>query len=192
MYPVPFTMQLRSATARQSENLVHHYEHITTNGRRALKVHFNDAPGNPKTLTFSHQPRSGLKLKLKLKPGKVTPKTTTEAKKQLRRYERLILRARRTLRDQMRDQMNSDQGNPQTLTSVHQPRSGGLRLRFGKRASLKTPLCIRLSGEQTRFIRDWVHRHTGQTDILDNADVSEKADPLIAAAEDQQMDGGEI
>ncbi|KAG9593268.1 hypothetical protein KCU77_g6512, partial [Aureobasidium melanogenum] len=189
MSPVPFTMQLRSATARQSGKLVHHHEHITTNGRRALKVYFNDAPGNPKTLTFSHQPRSGLKLKLK--PGKVTPETTTEAKKLLRHYEHLILRARRVLRDQ-RDQMNSDQGNPRTLTSFHQPRSGGLRLRFGKRASLKTPLCIRLSGEQARFIRDWVHRHTGQTNILDDADVSEKADLLIAAAEDQQMDGGEI
>ncbi|KAG9647870.1 hypothetical protein KCU64_g10005, partial [Aureobasidium melanogenum] len=188
MSPVPFTMQLRSATARQSEKLVHHHEHINTNGRRALKVHFNNAPGNPKTLTFSHQPRSGLKLKLKLKPGKVTPKTTAEAKEQLRHYEHLILRARRTLRDQM----NSGQGNPRTPTFFHQPRSGGLRLRFGKRACLETPLCTRLSGEQTRFIRDWVYRHTGQTNILDDANVSEKADLLIAAAEDQQMDGGEI
>ncbi|KAG9679483.1 hypothetical protein KCU99_g3092, partial [Aureobasidium melanogenum] len=184
MSPVPFTMQLRSASARQSEKLVHHHERIEANGRGALKVHFNDAPGNPKTLTIFHQPRSGLKLKL----GKVTRKTTTEAKRLVHDHEHITLRNRRALRVHL----NSGQSNPRTLTFFHQPKSGGLRLRFGKRACLKTPLCIRLSGEQTRFIRDWVHRHTGQTNILDDVDIREKADLLIAAAEDQQMDGGEI
>ncbi|KAG9947001.1 hypothetical protein KCU85_g6136, partial [Aureobasidium melanogenum] len=190
MSPVPFTMQLRSATARQSGELVHHHEHITINGRRALKVHFNDASGNPKSLAFFHQPRRGLKLKLKL--GKVTHKTTTEAtelaelKKLVHHYEHLVLRNRRALRVHM----NSNQGNPRTLTFFHQPRSGGLRLRLGK--PLKTPLCQRLSGEQTRSIKDRVNRHGGQTNILNDAYVSEKADLLLAAAEEQQMDGGEI
>ncbi|KAH0368659.1 hypothetical protein KCU65_g3870, partial [Aureobasidium melanogenum] len=205
MSPVPFTMQLRSATARQSGKLVHHHEHITINGRRALKVHFNDAPGNPKSLTFLHQPRRGLKLKLRL--GKVTPKTNTEAteakeldeaqelaeakelvelKKLVHHYEHLVLRNKRALRVHM----NSDQGNPKTLTFIHQPRSGGLRLRLGK--PLNTPLCLRLSGEQTRSIKDRLDRHSGQTNILTDADVSEKADLLLAAAEEQQMDGGEI
>ncbi|KAG9682729.1 hypothetical protein KCU95_g14079, partial [Aureobasidium melanogenum] len=193
MSPVPFTMQLRSATARQSGKLVHHHEHIIANGRRALKVHFNDAPGNPKSLAFFHQPRRGLRLKLKL--GKVTPKTTTEAseaqelvepKKLVHHYEHLVLRNRRALRVHM----NSNQGDPRTLTFFHQPRSDGLRPRFGKPP--KTPLCQRLSGEQTRSIKERVRRHSGQTNILNDAYVSAKADLLLAAAEEQQMDGGEI
>ncbi|KAH0357088.1 hypothetical protein KCU81_g323, partial [Aureobasidium melanogenum] len=162
MSPVPFTMQLRSATARQSGKLVHHHEHIIANGRRALKVYFNDAPGRPKSLAFFHQPRRGLKLKLKL--GKVTPKTTTEATEAQELVE------------------------PKKLGSHEQrPRSGGLRLRLGK--PLKTPLCQRLSGEQTRSIKDRVRRHSGQTNILNDAYVSAKADLLLAAAEEQQMDG---
>lgn len=181
MSTVPFTMQLRSATARQSQKLVHHYEHINTNGRRALKVHFNNAPGNPKTLTFIHQPRSGLKLRL----GKVTTRTT-EATKLVHHHEHMTLHNRRALRVHM----NSGQGNPRTLTFFHQPRSG-TRLRFGRRPHLDTSLTRRLSRGQTRFIRDWVYRHTCSS-FADDAVVSTKADLLIAAAEDQQMDGGEI
>lgn len=85
--------------------------------------------------------------------------------------------------------MNSGQGNPRTLTFFHQPRSG-MRLRFGRRPSLDTSLSMRLSQEQTRFIRDWVNRHSCPS-VLDDADINAKADLLIAAAEDQQMDGGE-
>lgn len=111
MSPVPWTMQLRSATAKQAlkktpvmrihwtnkqgerkiitlplrqhhsgqtpeqrrrtpkttttRNLVHHHERILHRNKRALRIHMTNGEGRPKTLTFIHEPKSGIKLRLR-------------------------------------------------------------------------------------------------------------------------------
>lgn len=42
----------------------HHHELTSIHNRPALKVYMTGAHGNPQTLTFFYQPRSGIKLKL--------------------------------------------------------------------------------------------------------------------------------
>ena len=110
MSPVPWTMQLRSATAKQAlnktpvmrihwtnkqgerkiitlplrqhrsgqtpeqrkrtpktitRNLVHHHERILHRNKRALRIHMTNDEGRSKTLTFIHEPKSGIKLRLR-------------------------------------------------------------------------------------------------------------------------------
>ncbi|KAH0293506.1 hypothetical protein M436DRAFT_59678 [Aureobasidium namibiae CBS 147.97] len=118
MSPVPWTMQLRSATAKQiliktpvmrihwinkqgerkiitlplrqhrsgqtpeqrkrtlkttTRNLVHNHERILHHNKRALRIHMTNGEGRPKTLTFVHEPKSGIKLRLRKVKRSISP-----------------------------------------------------------------------------------------------------------------------
>lgn len=54
-----------SKTTDAARNLVHHHERILHRNKRALRICMTNSEGRPKTLTFIHEPKSGIKLRLR-------------------------------------------------------------------------------------------------------------------------------
>jgi len=116
MSPVPWTMQLRSATAKQALNKT-----------PVMRIHWTNKQGERKIITLPlRQHRSGQTPEQR----KRTPKTTT-TRNLVHHHERILYRNKRALRIHM----TNDEGRPKTLTFIHEPKSGiKLRLRKVKRS----------------------------------------------------------
>lgn len=69
-------------TTKGARNLIHYHKRILHRNKRALRIYMTNGEGRPKTLTFIHEPKSGIKLRLrKIKrsrsPAADLPKTSS-------------------------------------------------------------------------------------------------------------------
>lgn len=130
MSPVPWTMQLRSATAKQALKREHRHEKICMNKTTVMRIRFTNKEGEHKIIILPYRKHRSSQTPEQHKP---TPKTTV--RNLVHHHERILHRNKRALRIHMTD----GGGLPKILTFIHEPKSGiKLRLRKIKRSRSPT------------------------------------------------------
>lgn len=130
MSPVPWTMQLRSATAKKAIKREHRNKQICNNKTPVMRIHWTNKEGEHKIITLPYRKcRSGQTPE----QGKPAPTASRAARNLSHHHQRILHRNKRALRIHM----TNGKGHPKTLTFIHEPKSGiKLRLRKIKRSRL--------------------------------------------------------